>query len=600
MPYLVGYATPQDYGAAGNGTTDDTTAIQAAITGVSAAGGGVVYVPAGTYKLTAALSGPNLVSIIGAGPGVSILNQTSTSANGLTYNPSSLTFASIENLTIQGPGSGTGIGVLVEANSGAATVTSCSFTDVTITGFGSHGFSLQSGVGCSVSGLNVTSVGGHCYLLNGGTGNVLSGCYAGGGATTQQGYNLTNVSYTSLSGCKAFGCGGGFLTSGGSTNVLAGCGADTIVAANGQDGSGFKISGGTSHVLTGCYSNINRAAAFYVTGSAATVTLVGVQENAPGAGATSSIKVDTGSAATVIDDTVATATSLASGTTTVLSGNTLTLAGNLTANGSTDIFTGTIAGQPSASGNTVLSANVAGTDAFDRFRLLGTGAMTIGPGTATRDTQLARTATGTLQLTNPNTTHAATLSIDGVVSGLTETLSTGAAGGKVLAITNTTSAPTADNLLITSQAAGDSTLGIQVSGDTKDRFTVDSTGKMQWGPGGATATDTDFYRANAGTLTTDGSLTVGGNLDIYNAGRGLQIGEGTNAKQGTAVLTAGAVTVANTSVTATSRIYLTIQTPGGTVGSPYVFSRTAGTSFVVHSTSGTDTSTVAYLIVEPG
>lgn len=83
------------------------------------------------------------------------------------------------------------------------------------------------------------------------------------------------------------------------------------------------------------------------------------------------------------------------------------------------------------------------------------------------------------------------------------------------------------------------------------------------------------------------------------AGSGLQIKEGSNAKMGTATLVGGTVTVGNTSVTANSRIFLTCQTPGGTPGFLYVSARSAGTSFTITSGSGSDTSTVAYLIVEP-
>jgi len=43
----------KDFGAVGDGITDDTTAIQAAVNALSAAGvGGTVYLPAGTYKVT--------------------------------------------------------------------------------------------------------------------------------------------------------------------------------------------------------------------------------------------------------------------------------------------------------------------------------------------------------------------------------------------------------------------------------------------------------------------------------------------------------------------------------------------------------------------
>lgn len=65
---------------------------------------------------------------------------------------------------------------------------------------------------------------------------------------------------------------------------------------------------------------------------------------------------------------------------------------------------------------------------------------------------------------------------------------------------------------------------------------------------------------------------------------------------GRAVLVAGTVTVANTNVKATSDIFLDIQIPGGTPGAVRVSARTAGTSFVITSTSATDTSTVAYEI----
>jgi hypothetical protein len=91
------------------------------------------------------------------------------------------------------------------------------------------------------------------------------------------------------------------------------------------------------------------------------------------------------------------------------------------------------------------------------------------------------------------------------------------------------------------------------------------------------------------------------NYDNTTAGAGLQIKEGSNCKQGiTSAMTGGAITVANTSVTANSRIFLTAQNTGGTPGALRVSARTPGTSFTITSSSGTDTSTVAYQIFEPG
>jgi pectate lyase-like protein len=89
-------------------------------------------------------------------------------------------------------------------------------------------------------------------------------------------------------------------------------------------------------------------------------------------------------------------------------------------------------------------------------------------------------------------------------------------------------------------------------------------------------------------------------LNLGSAGGGVAIKEGANARMGVATLNGTtAVTIANTSVTVASRIQLTIQAPGGTPGSPYVFTRTAGTSFQIKSTSASDTSTVAWMLVEP-
>ena len=113
MPYLTGYVTPQDYGAAGNGTTDDTAAVQAAINAVSAAGGGVVFFPTGTYLVTPtsspALTVPSNIRLLGANRKSATLKKN---ANGVMISmsgPSSDTtgathvkYSSIEQLGLNG------------------------------------------------------------------------------------------------------------------------------------------------------------------------------------------------------------------------------------------------------------------------------------------------------------------------------------------------------------------------------------------------------------------------------------------------------------------------------------------------------------------
>ena len=67
-------------------------------------------------------------------------------------------------------------------------------------------------------------------------------------------------------------------------------------------------------------------------------------------------------------------------------------------------------------------------------------------------------------------------------------------------------------------------------------------------------------------------------------------------KIGSATLVAGTVTVSNPYVQASSTIILSRKTIGGTAGYLSVGTVTGGTSFVINSSSATDTSVVNYLI----
>lgn len=96
-------------------------------------------------------------------------------------------------------------------------------------------------------------------------------------------------------------------------------------------------------------------------------------------------------------------------------------------------------------------------------------------------------------------------------------------------------------------------------------------------------------------INTEGlSFVVGGNNAKFSMSD-----NGTNPSFGRATLTAGAVTVNTTNVTANSNIFVISQIDGGTPGFLRISARTAATSFTITSSSGTDTSTVAWWIVEP-
>lgn len=170
--------------------------------------------------------------------------------------------------------------------------------------------------------------------------------------------------------------------------------------------------------------------------------------------------------------------------------------------------------------DSVVGIQVSG-DTVQRFQVNSAGKIQWGPGGASAvDTDLYRSAANSLT-TDGNLTVGLTFTSNAVA------VSEASASGKIIQITNTTGAPTAANALVTSNGATDNALGLSVSGDTVNRLSVLASGKMNWGPGGGTAADTDLYRSAAGILSTDQTLTattgvqVGGTTTTFGGGTGV-------------------------------------------------------------------------------
>ena len=121
-------------------------------------------------------------------------------------------------------------------------------------------------------------------------------------------------------------------------------------------------------------------------------------------------------------------------------------------------------------------------------------------------------------------------------------------------------------------------------------------------PGSLTTTTslaaTTTVTAGTSITATLGNITAtNGNVVLSTAGNKLVIATGANASVGTsAAMTAGAVTVATTASSATAKIFYSRATTGGTPGNVSITAQD-GTGFTLTSTSGTETSTFNWWII---
>ena len=102
---LNDYVSVKDFGAVGDGTTDDTSAINNAFAAINASQISTLYFPRGTYRVSDTLTTITRggISLLGAGPRQSIIYQTAN-ANTLTFAATNPATTSIGDVTIDGIG----------------------------------------------------------------------------------------------------------------------------------------------------------------------------------------------------------------------------------------------------------------------------------------------------------------------------------------------------------------------------------------------------------------------------------------------------------------------------------------------------------------
>jgi hypothetical protein len=96
------------------------------------------------------------------------------------------------------------------------------------------------------------------------------------------------------------------------------------------------------------------------------------------------------------------------------------------------------------------------------------------------------------------------------------------------------------------------------------------------------------------TFSGNGDTAMTGGLTVHANGTKMA-----RIRHGRATLVAGSVAVSDAYVTTSTRILLGVYAPGGTVGHLHTGTRSAGVSFTITSSSGTDTSVVDWVAIEP-
>jgi hypothetical protein len=282
------------YGAVGNGTTDDTAAIQSAVDAAWAAGGGTVWFPKATYKLVtnpvklysgtgATLVGYSNIELLGAG---SIITQTSTGVdvikclNDVTYGAKSEN-NSIRNLTLSFTGTATNSGnglYLAQVTAGGPIFKRWTIENVFVAdcqGSGKYGFNLE-GMEASTFSRCKTSLCSNGYFINGGgQGNFTTGtnstsflnCYAYMGANGVNGFRMVEATYSSFTSCgtlwTADSIGTAYLLECCNSITFTSCGFEldgTHTLANGYKITVNSLSYGSGQIkITGgyCYQSKN-------------------------------------------------------------------------------------------------------------------------------------------------------------------------------------------------------------------------------------------------------------------------------------------------------------------------------------------------------
>ncbi len=240
----------KEYGAIGDGVTDDTQAIVDLFNNVQ--NGDIVFFPSGTYILKQEI-------VLNQKFGIEIIGTNNTTIKATGYNGLHFKFIDcsrikIKRLRLEGEGinavnsvGGIWFTLNIMDNNPYHLIEDVEIENIT-----------NSGITCAIPilfvarNVKIRYVVGNAFNFYNGTSVHLDTCYSL--TTTKAGFSFTNMTYCSLTSCASEVSGIGYEFVNSKSIVCMGCGSeDQINRGVGYEGYAFKTDG-QSVVLIGCYA----------------------------------------------------------------------------------------------------------------------------------------------------------------------------------------------------------------------------------------------------------------------------------------------------------------------------------------------------------
>jgi len=169
-----------DYNAVADGVTNTTTQVQAAIDAAELAGGGTVFLQAGTYKVTG-LTIAGRVKLCGSSDGETVIYST-TNAKIIDITSASFEMPALENLRIRGDVTAGSAqhGIYVDDGTGSGGLRTL-IRNVWIENCGGAGLKVERAFSCIFEGIYATNCAGYPFDYDAANmpSNLFVSCYAG-------------------------------------------------------------------------------------------------------------------------------------------------------------------------------------------------------------------------------------------------------------------------------------------------------------------------------------------------------------------------------------------------------------------------------------